>query len=1252
MDNNKSFRVKYDQDNSIDHLKINIKQSFDFLEVLSLKISQEDAYKLYTSNYGVIVGRVLANDGFGVPNAKISVFIQNTEVDETNEEDIIYPYITTATKNSNNIRYNLLPAEQTHACHQNVGTFPSKRTLLDNNVHVKVFDNYYKYTTVTNESGDYMIFGVPVGNQQIHVDVDLSDIGVLSQAPRDMEYKGYSLKQFDSPNKFKKSTNLDSLSQIISEDTTVFVYPFWGDREGGEIAISKKNINLQYKFEPTCVFMGSIFSDSNKSGISKTCKPSKAAGLMSEMVTSQGTIEMIRKTLDGKIEFHDINGNRLINNDGVWCYQIPMNLDYVITDEYGNIQPTNEPSKGIPTRAEVRFRITLDNNGDNFIQSKTGSYLIPNNPRTSDEEDYEFGQGCLPTSFVNLMWNKVYSVKNYIPRIQKDRLSLLAGRGTEVKNRKFTGIKSINYHEANNPIPYNNLYVSLTLKFMLLCLITKLIINAVRITNTVISDINHKLSIRIAPLICIDTRMLGDCDTILDITSKDYYVPCSISSGPKLIAKTKNEYPTGTTFAYEGVDSFYNSNYFVGRILSCIETSLASENEVVNFDFTNDWINGSLYAPRFFTKSKKNKKTGQVNLKYCGSSTSEFKNLNLIQTCAVGINNQGSLDDDTENICKDKGKCYKKTFNTPIKLGTLKSSNEEGIYYYKAIEFDTKNKYLHPTNIILLGSMTSCDQDGIPQLHQLLPTTTFKTPPDSVEIEDSGSFGEELIYDYKFLTEVISYVDTEELMELETEDRRTDCLYTTTVDDNKYTVNPITNQPIFSGQYYQYVVGYVGPYGEFKPVQDIFISGDTEDRTVLMTWTSGITRTNEVWIPATGNTGTPEISGIDWGNKADNPDNKIHYENGLFVGISCVDSDTYTKSCVNISRLCELGVDFDEQQEYGSGVLEIIKDVDGFITLDEISDGDARAMFATLNINNLSTISDNGRLKYNFNYTYPDGFDGRLISLTGDTISHDYMRFRFGDRYGYTSANYHKMYYSFTDPTDGADYSFPKYENSFYFYFGLKPGYTALDVFNTNYFVKCEGSKAPAFSLELSVNEKESICHGNDGSIKITLTDILLPCKIYVNNIKVLENVTENEIIYGYNSLSSKYYVVKVYDASENVVSDSIFLGKDDKLDFICSSINSTNYATPNGIIRVDSISNSINDYYYRISGTTIESAPVNITGYTTETSFNVTGMTGGSYVVTVQERNCPNNSKSVNISLTSPPALDCQFDVSSEIII
>jgi hypothetical protein len=44
-----------------------------------------------------------------------------------------------------------------------------------------------------------------------------------------MMYKGFGAEMFDSPNKFKKSKNLNELPQIYSQDNVVNVYPFWGD---------------------------------------------------------------------------------------------------------------------------------------------------------------------------------------------------------------------------------------------------------------------------------------------------------------------------------------------------------------------------------------------------------------------------------------------------------------------------------------------------------------------------------------------------------------------------------------------------------------------------------------------------------------------------------------------------------------------------------------------------------------------------------------------------------------------------------------------------------------------------------------------------------------------------------------------------------------------------------------------------------------------------------------------------------------
>ena len=361
-DTNHTYRIKADvgkENDSAIHVKLS--QTYDTFNILSLEITQSGAYKLHQSDYGVVVGRVYANGGFGVPNAKVSIFIESDPEDGP-DMTRLYSFVNTKSVNADGVRYNLLMDKTDDACHQDVGTFPNKRLLLDNNDVIEVFDKYYKYTTTTNNAGDYMLFGVPKGSQTIHMDVDLSDIGLLSQKPRDMIYKGYDANQFESPTKFKTDTNLSSLVQIMSQDAGIYVYPFWGDEsgDGEEIAITRYDIELPYKFEPTCIFMGGIFTDTGSNSIGKNCTPREHQGRMSELVAGEGSVEMIRKTYDGKVEEFQVKGNRVINGDGVWCYQVPMNLDYMVTDEYGNVVPTDNPDRGIPPRASVRIRISRD----------------------------------------------------------------------------------------------------------------------------------------------------------------------------------------------------------------------------------------------------------------------------------------------------------------------------------------------------------------------------------------------------------------------------------------------------------------------------------------------------------------------------------------------------------------------------------------------------------------------------------------------------------------------------------------------------------------------------------------------------------------------------------------------------------------------------------------------------------------------------------------------------------------------------
>lgn len=279
------------------NIKVKLTQTFDNLEILSLKINQENIYKFFTADYGVLIGRVIANEGLGVPNAKVSVFIPISEEDKEDEViSYLYPYSSVTDKNGDGVRYNLLPktgkkitvrkavalfptkptkyaiqvddwvqvtinSELYWQTQLNVGvgpetpigTFPSPEEIASDEKILYIYQKYFKYTTVTNESGDYMIFGIPVGQQIIHMDVDLSDIGKYSYSANTMISNGISQTLFTENNgipAFKGSNNLEELPQIISQSYSVNIIPLWGDKTEEEIGITRHDFNIHINSEP------------------------------------------------------------------------------------------------------------------------------------------------------------------------------------------------------------------------------------------------------------------------------------------------------------------------------------------------------------------------------------------------------------------------------------------------------------------------------------------------------------------------------------------------------------------------------------------------------------------------------------------------------------------------------------------------------------------------------------------------------------------------------------------------------------------------------------------------------------------------------------------------------------------------------------------------------------------------------------------------------------------------------------------
>jgi hypothetical protein len=385
----KSYRIRT-QVGVDKYINVNLEQDWEQLEILSLKILANNIYTRFCADYGVVTGRVFVNGGFGLPNAKVSIFIPLTDTDELDPViSELYPFRSINDTTEEGYRYNLLPKLPSYDGHVSTGSFPNKGDVLMNESYIEVYDKYYRFSVTTNESGDFMIFGVPTGEQTIVMDVDLSDIGCFSLSPQDLIQQGLATETQVDGARFKSSTNLRELPQIKNLIYTVNVRPFWGSEDLCQIGITRVDFDLtkqaNINIQPTAIFMGSIISTTDDDALKVSCKPKNNTGNLCELIAGQGEIQGIRQTI-----FSDINGlpilerwnieqaGKVIDGDGTYLVNVPMNLDYVTTNEFGQQVLSADPAVGVPTKGKYRFKFrwqTQQGLQGSFLRA---DFLVPN----------------------------------------------------------------------------------------------------------------------------------------------------------------------------------------------------------------------------------------------------------------------------------------------------------------------------------------------------------------------------------------------------------------------------------------------------------------------------------------------------------------------------------------------------------------------------------------------------------------------------------------------------------------------------------------------------------------------------------------------------------------------------------------------------------------------------------------------------------------------------------------------------------
>jgi hypothetical protein len=1115
-----TIRIRTTPNGNDKYLKVNLNQKFDFIEILSLKISQEDAYRRFCSDYGSIVGRVIMNSGFGVPNAKVSVFIPIDDVDKNNSLiKGLYPYEIVTDKDSDGVRYNLLPkeSETNNTCFTPIGTFPTKREILDNESVGYVYCKYYKFTTTTNYAGDFMLFGVPVGTYTVHVDADISDIGIASQRPYDLIRQGTPKNLFDSSTKFTSNSNLDKLPQVKTANIGVNVQPFWGDIENCEVGITRVDIDLNYNLVPAAIFMGSIFGDQDKDSVSKRCAPREDLGDLCQQITNEGSVEILRKNIDGETELFFVEGGRVIDENGAWAFQVPMNLDYMFTSEDGTLIPSNDPNIGIPTRAKVRFRIGMDDTGGEGRLRTRAKYLVPNNPQTQSDIDYSFDESTKDISFRNMYWNKIYSISSFIPRYQKVKINVpsvvttvassanLAGNAAtealdRASTRNFTGIKNVDACAGDKtPFPYNRIKTKTNPLFLIVCIIIKIISFLVSVMNSIIIPLINLLILAVNTVIGLIVGAINGIINALDFLGINInpipwdpidYIPCIV-----IECGDGNQFAPGCKFGSQGyqtaTEQYGTFNYCESAIClgdtagldDCLAFQMATALNLYQFDFYNDWINGALYS---YLVKYKFKRRGKE--RFCEYDCEDFGN---------GVD--GNEDGDSDNNCYrqilldtlypdnngiNSNNNQNINYETDIVREGLIKKKDETLYYASTLH--NVSQKLFATDIICLGSVFECDWQGFPKINQWLIPTTYKIPPAISELGD-------------------------------------------TVDD--------------------------------------------------------VIETGIVELNSYGNT----------------------IQNGLFFSINCLGIHVNARQALNIRHICEMFVDTDQAIENNLGI--VTSEADGIIGNNDIDDDigkEFRDVFLTLNIGQETpSVFLNNEVDSNFNISNQPFYDFTSPETTVNGL--DYIAFR-----GYPTYNTN----SYTQP-----------KNSYFMYFGLIPGKTAIDLMNQNYFQQCTPvvKKTMAIIVEV-VNDTNNL---TEGSITFTIVGGIGPYDYVINGPNGYSStgtIGVDPSVGFVDNLGGGNYTITVTDSLGNPVTQTAFIsGPTPLYSFVSVTQNDTSLDTQNGQITISSIGGGVGPYDFEVTDGLGNPVGTPSSGQITNLPLIITGLganTTNGYTVTIIDDN------------------------------
>jgi hypothetical protein len=227
------FRKKIIDDFYVD---LKLERSYNSLDTLKIYNNLINSFPNQESPTGVVFGRLTAIQKIKNENGEnLRIPLKNVPIGIFNPSDE-FPSIFSTDDNGDRLTLNIKEASSQNQY------FNSYSYFSDYNQYLKSADSFsavpaqYKYVTLTNENGEFILYDVPVNQQTAIFEVDLFKQGLTKDE--------IALNFFPFPG--TEDANIDSIPSFVYKQFPVDVVPAWGLGQTGYTSLDI-NINLDLR---------------------------------------------------------------------------------------------------------------------------------------------------------------------------------------------------------------------------------------------------------------------------------------------------------------------------------------------------------------------------------------------------------------------------------------------------------------------------------------------------------------------------------------------------------------------------------------------------------------------------------------------------------------------------------------------------------------------------------------------------------------------------------------------------------------------------------------------------------------------------------------------------------------------------------------------------------------------------------------------------------------------------------------------